>query len=362
MHTRELGTTGLTVSALGLGCMGMSEFYGAGDDAESTRVIHRALELGVTLLDTSDMYGPHTNEQLVGKAIADRRDQVVLATKFGIMRDPDDSSRRGVNGTPEYVRESVEGSLQRLGVDHIDLYYQHRVDPDTPIEETIGAMAELVARGQGPLPGDERGGARHPAPRRRRAPDRRAADRVLAVVARPRGRGPARVPRPRRRLRRLLAARPRLPLRRDPLDGRPRRGRLPPPQPALPGRELREEPRARRQDRGAREGEGRHARRSSRSPGSCTRATTSSRSPAPSASSAWRRTSPRPRSRCPRTSCAPSTRRCRSPAASATPRRAWRRSTGERARRHRRSPRRSASPRPPTPTASPCARRATRPR
>src|SRR3954465_8280390 len=147
MDTRTLGTD-LTVSALGLGCMGMSEFYGAADDAESVATIHRALELGVTLLDTADPYGPRTNEVLVGKAIADRRDQVVLATKFGIVRDPDDPKARGVNGRPEYVRASIEGSLQRLGVDHVDLYYQHRVDPDTPIEETVGAMAELVAEGK----------------------------------------------------------------------------------------------------------------------------------------------------------------------------------------------------------------------
>jgi aryl-alcohol dehydrogenase-like predicted oxidoreductase len=139
---------GLEVSELGLGCMGMSEFYGGYDDAESIRTIHRALELGVTLLDTSDMYGPYTNEQLVGKAIAGRRDQVVLATKFGIVLDPDDPHKRGVDGRPEYVKSSVEGSLQRLGVDHIDLYYQHRVDPDTPIEETVGAMAELVTEGK----------------------------------------------------------------------------------------------------------------------------------------------------------------------------------------------------------------------
>jgi aryl-alcohol dehydrogenase-like predicted oxidoreductase len=146
MQTRTLGP--LTVSALGLGCMGMSEFYGATDDAESVATIHRALDLGVTLLDTSDVYGPHTNEVLVGKAIADRRDEVVLATKFGIVRDPDDPTARGVDGRPEYVRASIEGSLQRLGVDHVDLYYQHRVDPDTPIEETVGAMAELVAEGK----------------------------------------------------------------------------------------------------------------------------------------------------------------------------------------------------------------------
>jgi aryl-alcohol dehydrogenase-like predicted oxidoreductase len=148
MQTRTLGRSGPTVSALGLGCMGMSEFYGATDDDESIAVIHRALELGVNFLDTSDVYGPHTNERLVGRAIADRRDQVVLATKFGVMRDPDDPTRRGVNGRPEYVKQACEGSLQRLGLDHIDLYYQHRVDPDTPIEETVGAMAELVQEGK----------------------------------------------------------------------------------------------------------------------------------------------------------------------------------------------------------------------
>jgi aryl-alcohol dehydrogenase-like predicted oxidoreductase len=148
MDTRELGTQGLRVSALGLGCMGMSAFYGDRDDEESVRTIHRALELGVTLLDTSDMYGPHTNEELVGRAIAGRRDNVVVATKFGIKADPDDPMVRTVDGRPEYVREAVEGSLRRLGTDHIDLYYQHRVDPDTPIEETVGAMAELVAEGK----------------------------------------------------------------------------------------------------------------------------------------------------------------------------------------------------------------------
>ena len=145
MKHRKLGA--LDVGAIGLGCMGMSEFYGKGDDAESTAVIHRALDLGVTLLDTSDMYGPHTNEILVGKAIKDRRDKVVVATKFGIQRggDPRD---RSINGKPEYVRSACDASLKRLGVDHIDLYYQHRVDPTTPIEDTVGAMAELVKAGK----------------------------------------------------------------------------------------------------------------------------------------------------------------------------------------------------------------------
>jgi aryl-alcohol dehydrogenase-like predicted oxidoreductase len=146
VDSRELG--GLRVSALGLGCMGMSEFYGAGDDAESTATIHRALDLGVTLLDTSDIYGPFTNEVLVGKAIKDRRENVVLATKFGIVRKVDDPTYRGVSGRPEYVRASADASLQRLGVEHIDLYYQHRPDPATPIEDTIGAMAGLVEAGK----------------------------------------------------------------------------------------------------------------------------------------------------------------------------------------------------------------------
>jgi aryl-alcohol dehydrogenase-like predicted oxidoreductase len=147
MDRRKLGEQGLTVSALGLGCMGMSEFYGEGDDQESIATIHRALELGVNLLDTADMYGPFTNEELVGRAIADRRDQVVLATKFGNVRGPG-GERLGVRGDPEYVREACDASLRRLGVDHIDLYYQHRVDPNTPIEETVGAMKELVEQGK----------------------------------------------------------------------------------------------------------------------------------------------------------------------------------------------------------------------
>jgi aryl-alcohol dehydrogenase-like predicted oxidoreductase len=148
METIALGTQGLTVSRQGLGCMGMSDFYGPGNDDESIATIHRALELGVDFFDTSDMYGPHTNEVLVGKALAGSRDQAVIATKFGIVRDPNDPSKRAINGRPEYVRQACDGSLQRLGVDHIDLYYQHRVDPDTPIEETIGAMADLVTEGK----------------------------------------------------------------------------------------------------------------------------------------------------------------------------------------------------------------------
>jgi len=147
MRQRRLGGHGLVVSSLGLGCMGMSEFYGALDDAESVATIHRALDLGITLLDTADVYGPHTNERLVGRAIAGQRDAIVLATKFGIMRGPDPKSR-GVNGRPEYVRASCDASLQRLGVDHIDLYYQHRVDPNVPIEETVGPMADLVGQGK----------------------------------------------------------------------------------------------------------------------------------------------------------------------------------------------------------------------
>jgi aryl-alcohol dehydrogenase-like predicted oxidoreductase len=148
MEQRTLGTQGLTVAAQGLGCMGMSEFYGSTDEGEAVATIHRALDLGVTLLDTSDAYGPHTNEQLVGRAIADRRDEVVVATKFGIQRDPNDPSVRGINGRPEYVERACDASLRRLAVEYIDLYYQHRVDPDVPIEETVGAMAELVDAGK----------------------------------------------------------------------------------------------------------------------------------------------------------------------------------------------------------------------
>src|SRR5215210_7699530 len=147
MHTRTLGSEGLEVSAQGLGCMGMSEFYGTGDEDEAVATIHRALELGIVFLDTADMYGPFTNEKLVGRAIADRRDQVVLATKFGNERS-EDGSFLGINGSPDYVRSACDASLERLGVDTIDLYYQHRVDQTVPIEETVGAMKELVDAGK----------------------------------------------------------------------------------------------------------------------------------------------------------------------------------------------------------------------
>src|SRR2546421_673304 len=148
MQTHNLGSQGLKTSQLGLGCMGMSEFYGAGNDDESINVIHRALDLGVTFLDTADMYGPHTNEILIGKALKGKRNQVTLATKFGMVRDPANPTARSINGKPEYVGRACDASLKRLNVDVIDLYYLHRVDPATPIEETFGAMAELVKQGK----------------------------------------------------------------------------------------------------------------------------------------------------------------------------------------------------------------------
>src|SRR5690242_13980193 len=144
MDRRTLGTQGLEVSAQGLGCMGMTWAYGPGDERSGLETIHRALELGVTFLDTAEIYGPHTNEELVGRAIAGHRDEFEIATKFGFAVDPDNPRARKVDGSPENVRRAVEGSLQRLGTDHVDLYYQHRVDPNVPIEETVGALGELV--------------------------------------------------------------------------------------------------------------------------------------------------------------------------------------------------------------------------
>ncbi len=247
MKKRTLGPQGPEVSAIGLGCMGMSAFYGATDEEEARRTILRALDEGCNFLDTSDMYGPHTNERLVGSTIAPRRDEVFLATKFGIKLEfVDGEPRRSIDGSAAYVHSACEGSLERLGVDHIDLYYQHRVDPDTPIEETVGAMAELVKEGK----------VRHLGLSEASAETIRRAHAVHPITAvqteyslwtrdveagdPPDARGAG------DRAGRLLAARPRLPLGPLQLARRARRGRLPPPRPALHRREPGAESEARR--------------------------------------------------------------------------------------------------------------------
>ena len=182
--SRPLGRSGLTVSALGLGCMGMSDFYGAADDAASVATLHRALDLGITFWDTADAYGPFKNESLLGRALRGRRDQIVVATKFGFERHPDGTSI-GINGRPDYVRQACDASLTRLGVETIDLYYQHRVDPAVPIEETVGAMADLVQAGKVRYLGLSEAAPATLAAGRGRASDGRAPDGVLAVEPRP---------------------------------------------------------------------------------------------------------------------------------------------------------------------------------
>ena len=258
MDTIALGTQGLTVSRQGLGCMGMSDFYGPGDDAESIATIQRALDLGVSFFDTADMYGPHTNEMLVGKALAKRRDEAVVATKFGIVRDPGYPERRSVNGRPEYVRQSCDGSLSRLGVDHIDLYYQHRVDPDTPIEETVGAMAELVAAGKVRYLGlseaapdtIRRAHAVHPISALQTEYSVWSRDPEREILP-----DPARA---RHRVRPLQPARARLPDRHPAVSRGPRRRGFPPLPAPVPGRQPGRQHRHRRGRRSARLGEWLH--------------------------------------------------------------------------------------------------------
>ena len=218
MEKRRLGL--LEVPALGFGCMVLPGFYFPGDEAQAIATLHRAEAIGVNFLDTADIYGGGKNEELVGRAIKGRRERYLIATKFGNVLAP--NAERDIDGRPEYVAAACEASLRRLGIDAIDLYYQHRVDPRVPIEETVGAMKRLVKQGKVRYLGlSEAAPATHPS-RAQGAPDRRAADRIFALVARRRGRTPAALPRARHRLRRLLAARARHVRRRDPRRREPR--------------------------------------------------------------------------------------------------------------------------------------------
>ena len=236
------GLTGLTVGAIGLGCMSFSPAYGGFEGVDPTDVIRRAIDLGCTMLDTADTYGPHVSEQAVGKAIAGRRDEVVVATKFGIVSAPRAGQPAVVNGTPEYVRSSVDGSLQRLGIDHIDLYYQHRADTSVPIEETVEAMAELVTAGKVRFLGLSEASVDTIRRAVDGAPDRRAAERVVDLEPRHRSRDRADVPRARHRHRAVQPARPRLPHRPDRVGRRPPRTRPAPRSSALRRRRVRREP------------------------------------------------------------------------------------------------------------------------
>ena len=287
MLTRRLGTQGLEVSALGLGCMGMSEFYGATDDRESIATIHRALELGVTFFDTAEVYGPYTNETLVGRALAGRRNRAVVATKFGW--EIEDKKRRGLDSRPAHIREAVEGSLRRLQTDHIDLLYQHRVDPEVPIEDVVGTMADLVTEGKARFLGLSEAGVDTIRRRTRSIPSARCRASIPSGTE-SRGRRDAPARRARHRPGAVQPAGARLPDR----HGAPRRGvsrgRLPPHRPAVPGRQLRRERAGR--GRGGRDRAGSWGRRRARwrSPGCWRRATMWCRFPGPSDGAIWRRT------------------------------------------------------------------------
>ena len=297
LPTRALGQTGPTVSAQGLGCMGMSFAYGTPDADESVATIARALDLGVTFFDTADMYGFGHNEELVGKALAPHRDEVVLATKFGIYLDPDDPSGRGVRGDADYVRQACDASLGRLGTDHIDLYYQHRPDVTVPIEETVGAMAELVEAGKVRHLGLSEASADTIRRAGRRPPDRRPPERVVDLQPRHRGRDRPGVPRARRRPRAVQPAGPGA-AHRDGRQPRPAVGRrLPAHRAPVPGRQPRPQPRPRGGGPRDRRRPWRDRRARWPSPGWRPRATTSCPSRAPSAAPTSRRTSAPPTSR-----------------------------------------------------------------